>query len=70
VATGYGLNRNMGCNTMTDKEYRQHVEQMFHYNDYKKRMVWLALNNDHGLGFRYRVWLQVMGLIETWDMTR
>lgn len=55
---------------MTDEQYRKHVEWMFYYKDSVTRMAILASNNDHGLGFRYRVWLQVMGLIETWDMIK
>jgi len=55
---------------MIDEQYRYHVEQMFYYKDTRTRMVILASNNEHDSNFRYRVWLQVMGLIETWDVTR
>ena len=55
---------------MTEEQYRNHVEQMFYYKDSRTRMTILASNDDHGSDFRYRVWLQVMGLIETWDMIK
>ena len=69
MVTSYGFSRNM-ANEMTDEQYRHHVEQMFYYKDDRTRMAILASNNVHGLGFRYRVWLQVMGLIETWDVIK
>lgn len=55
---------------MTDEQYRHYVEQMFYYKDSRTRIAILASTNEHGSNFRYRVWLQVMGLIETWDVTR
>jgi len=56
--------------SMTDKQYRHHVEEMFYYKDSRTRMAILASDNSHGSNFRYRVWLQVMGLIETWDVIK
>ncbi len=70
MVTAYGFNGNGRYDLMTDEQYRKHVEWMFYYKDSVTRMAILASSNEHGLGFRYRVWLQVMGLIETWDMIK
>ena len=68
MATGYGVNRNMGHDKMTDNEdtYRELVritaEHQIHFANYvmkhsvekhKKRLIWLRL----------------MGLIDTWYYT-
>ena len=60
MAVNDGFSRNIELLIMIDK-----------YNkDSRVRMAILASSNEHGLGFRYRVWLQVMGLIETWDVIK
>jgi len=69
MAQAYGFNGNVG-RSMNDEQYRHHVEQMSYYRDSRIRMAILASSNELGSNFRYRVWLQVMGLIETWDITR
>ncbi len=62
----YGFNRDMGHDQMTDidKEYREFVEQDIHYiND----NVYF-LTNDIYEPIHHHTWLQLMGLIETWDI--
>lgn len=55
---------------MTDKEYRQYIERIFRHDDNRRRMIWLASGEFRGLGFRRRLWLRLMGLMETWDIIK
>ncbi|KKL04962.1 hypothetical protein LCGC14_2610820 [marine sediment metagenome] len=70
MATAHRFNGNIGPNRMSDEQYRQHIEKMFCCETGRKRAVWLASDDNRGFDFSRRVWLQVMGLMETWDIIK
>ena len=64
MATGYGLNRNMGRNKMTDKQYEQYARATPYCRQYKDMSP-----NDHYIVKR-KTWLLCFGLLETWDVIK
>lgn len=73
MVTGYGLNRNMGRNKMTgnDDIYRELVKRDSELDNLKMldadRYITITYD-DRELSVNHLVWLQIMGLYETWDI--
>lgn len=65
MATTFRFNGNMGYKKMTDKQYKSFVETIRqHHNHYAR-----SLKHSTSKRVKFLLWLRLMGLIETCDVS-
>lgn len=72
MATSYGFNRNTSYEKMNDKNamYRCIARTMFRTERVRKLHVERLSCEDYPERSKLWIWLNFMGLIETWDMIK
>lgn len=68
MATTSRFSRDMGHeNTMTDKKYRELVKQDVHFINHNVHYL-AHIYYHRSTRHHHRTWLQLMGLMETWNI--